>query len=61
MNFVYQPKFGIPELPFIIDECRTLDGIRIGRGNRSTQKKPASISLVNHKSNMTEMKPGLPH
>jgi hypothetical protein len=29
----------------IDDECGAVDGMRIGRGNRSTRRKPAPVSL----------------
>jgi hypothetical protein len=31
--------------PWMIDECRAVSGIRIGRGNRSTPRKPAIVPL----------------
>jgi hypothetical protein len=31
--------------PAVIDECGVLDGMRIGRGNGSARKKPASVPL----------------
>jgi hypothetical protein len=37
----------------MINECGAVVGISAGRGNRSTRRKPAPISLVHHKSHMT--------
>jgi hypothetical protein len=34
-----------PIVPAPDDECGVVDGMRIGRGNRSTQRKPASEPL----------------
>jgi hypothetical protein len=31
--------------PWMIDEYEALGGMRIGRGNRRTRRKPASVSL----------------
>jgi hypothetical protein len=31
--------------PMMDDECGAVGGMRIGRGNRSTQRKPASVQL----------------
>jgi hypothetical protein len=35
------------------DDCGIIGGMRIGRGNRGTRRKPASVSIVHHKSHMT--------
>jgi hypothetical protein len=37
-DLLYQPRM-------IDDECGTVGGIKIGRGNRSTQRKPALVPL----------------
>jgi hypothetical protein len=35
------------------DDCGATGGMKIGRGNRSTRRKPAPAPLVHHKSHMT--------
>jgi hypothetical protein len=35
------------------DECGAVGGMRIGRGNLSTLRKPAQCHFVHHKSQMT--------
>jgi hypothetical protein len=37
------------------DECGTISGMRIGRRNRSAQRKPAQYHFVHHKSHMTDL------
>jgi hypothetical protein len=39
------------------DDFGALGGMKFGRGNRSTRRKPAPAPLLNHKSHMT--RPGL--
>jgi hypothetical protein len=45
--FVHRPLFGLLYQPRMIDddECESVAGIRIGRGNRSTRRKPAPAPL----------------
>jgi hypothetical protein len=38
VGLLYQPRM-------IDDDCGAVGGMRIGRGNRSTRRKPASVSL----------------
>jgi hypothetical protein len=46
VHFVHQPLTGLLYQPQMIDdECGAVSGIRIGRGNRSTWRKPASVPL----------------
>jgi hypothetical protein len=42
------------------DECVAVVGMRIGRGNRSTRRKPIQCHFFHHKSHMTTLgsKPG---
>jgi hypothetical protein len=42
-----RPLFGLLHQPqmTIINECGTVGGIRIGRGNRITQRKPTTVPL----------------
>jgi hypothetical protein len=44
------------------DKCGAVGGMRNGRGDRSTRKKPAPVPLVRHKTHITRpgMEPGLP-
>jgi hypothetical protein len=42
-GFEHGPPWYQPQL--IADECGALGGMRIGRGNRSTWRKPASVLL----------------
>jgi hypothetical protein len=35
------------------DECGAVGGMRIGRGNRSIQRKPAPVPFCHHKSHIT--------
>jgi hypothetical protein len=35
------------------DECEDVSGMRISRGNRSSQRKPAPAHFVHHISHMT--------
>jgi hypothetical protein len=39
------------------DDCGAIGGMKIGRGNRSTRRKPAQRHFVHHKSHIT--RPGL--
>jgi hypothetical protein len=32
----------------IINECKAVCGMRIGRGNRSTRRKPAAVPQISH-------------
>jgi hypothetical protein len=47
VHLVLRPLFGLLYQPQMIDdgECEAVGGVRIGRGNRSTRRKPASLSL----------------
>jgi hypothetical protein len=51
--------FGLLYKPQRIDEgdCGAIGGMKIGRVNRSTLRKPAPAPFVHHKSHMT--RPGL--
>jgi hypothetical protein len=43
---VHQPLFGLLYQPQVIDdECGAVGGMRIGRGNWSTQRKPTPVPL----------------
>jgi hypothetical protein len=44
---VRRPLIGLLYLPRMIDddECGAVGGMRIGRGNRSTRRKPATVPL----------------
>jgi hypothetical protein len=35
------------------DDCGAIGGMKIGRGNRSTGRKPVPVPFVHHKSHMT--------
>jgi hypothetical protein len=50
-DLLYQPQ--------MIDDgdCEAIGGIKIGRGNWSTRRKPATAPLCSHESHMT--RPGL--
>jgi hypothetical protein len=46
VRLVRRPLTGILYQPRMIDdECRAVSGIRIGRRNRNTRRKPAQVSL----------------
>jgi hypothetical protein len=46
-GLLYQPRM-------IADgDCVEIGGMKIGRGNRSTRRKPAQSHFVHHKSHMT--------
>jgi hypothetical protein len=45
VHFVCRPLFGLLYQPWMIDEYGAFGGIRIGRGNQSTQRKPAPVPL----------------
>jgi hypothetical protein len=47
VHLVRRPIFGLLYQPRMIDdgECGVVGGMRIGRGNRSTRRKPASVPL----------------
>jgi hypothetical protein len=47
VHLVLRPLFGQLCQPQMIDDsdCRAIGGMRIGRGNRSTRRKPAPVSL----------------
>jgi hypothetical protein len=46
VHLVLRPLFGLLYQPQMIhDECGAIDGMRIGRGDRSTQRKPAPVPL----------------
>jgi hypothetical protein len=47
VHLVRRPLFGLLYQPRMIDddECGTVGGIRIGRGNQSSRKKPAPVPL----------------
>jgi hypothetical protein len=46
VHLVRRPLTGLLYQPIMIDdECGAVDGMRIGRGNWSTQRKPASVPL----------------
>jgi hypothetical protein len=55
-GLLYQPR--------MIDDgdCGAISGIKIGKGNRSTPRKPAPFHFVNQKSHMTwpRLEPGPP-
>jgi hypothetical protein len=43
---VRRPLFGLLYQPRLIDgECGAVGGMRIGRGNRNTRRKPAPVPL----------------
>jgi hypothetical protein len=43
--------------PQMIDDgdCGAIGGMKMGRGNRSTRRNPASVPLCHHKSHMTRI------
>jgi hypothetical protein len=47
VHFVRRPLFGLLYQPQMIDDdqCGAAGGIKIGRGNRSTRRKPAPVRL----------------
>jgi hypothetical protein len=45
VHLVRRTLIGLLYQPRMIDECRAIGGMRIGRGNRSTRRKPASVPL----------------
>jgi hypothetical protein len=48
MHLVRRPLFGLLYQPRMIDdgdECGAVGGMRIGRGNESTRRKPAPVPL----------------
>jgi hypothetical protein len=45
VHLVRQPIVGLLYLHRIIEEYEEFDGMRIGRGNRSTRRKPAPLPL----------------
>jgi hypothetical protein len=45
VHLVLRPLFGLLYQPQMIDDCEAIGGMRIGRGNWSTRRKPASVSL----------------
>jgi hypothetical protein len=47
VNLLRRPLIGLLHQPRMIvdDECGAVGGMRIGRGNRGTQRKPAKVSL----------------
>jgi hypothetical protein len=55
---------GLLHKPQMIDEgdCGAIGGMKIGRGNRSTRRKPAPAPLCHHKSHITRLgfEPGPP-
>jgi hypothetical protein len=55
---------GLLYKPQMIDEgdCGATGGMKIGRGNRSTWRKPAPVPLCHHKSHITRLglEPGPP-
>jgi hypothetical protein len=55
---------GLLYQPQMIDDgdCGEIGGMKIGRGNRSTRRKPAPAPLFHHKSHMTRpgLEPGQP-
>jgi hypothetical protein len=50
VHLVLRPLTGILHQPRMIDddECEAVGGMRIGRGNRSTRRKPAPVPLCPH-------------
>jgi hypothetical protein len=54
-SLLYQPRK-------IDDECETVGGMRIGRGNRSTQRKPAPVPFCSPQipRDLTWLEPGPP-
>jgi hypothetical protein len=47
---------GLLYQPWMIDdddECGAVGGMTVGRGNRSTRRKPTPVQFVHHKSHMT--------
>jgi hypothetical protein len=48
-DLLYQPQMTD------VDDCGATDGMKIGRGNESTRRKPAPASLLNHKIHMTRL------
>jgi hypothetical protein len=47
VHLVYRPLIGVLHQPRMIDdeECAAVGGMRVGRGNRSTWRKPAPVTL----------------
>jgi hypothetical protein len=49
VHLVVRPMFGLLYQPWTIDDddddCGAIRGMRIGRGNRNTQRRPAPLSL----------------
>jgi hypothetical protein len=45
VHLVLRPLFGLLYQPRMIDECEAVDGMRIGRGSRSTRTKPTPVPL----------------
>jgi hypothetical protein len=46
VHLVRRPLFGLLYQPRTIDdECEAVGGMRIGKGNRSTRRKPAPVPL----------------
>jgi hypothetical protein len=47
VHLVLRPPFGLLDQPRMIDEydCGAIGGMRIGKGNRSTRREPAPMSL----------------
>jgi hypothetical protein len=59
VNMVRRPLFGLLyQLRMIDDECGAVGGLRIGRGNRSTRRKPAPSATLST-TNPTWPDPGL--
>jgi hypothetical protein len=56
VRLVRRPLFSLShQPPMIDDECGAVGGMRIGRRNRSTRRKPGRVTFffVHHKSHMT--------
>jgi hypothetical protein len=53
--WVLRPLTGLLYQPRMIGEsdCGEIGGMKIGRRNRSTRRKPAQRNFVHHKSHMT--------
>jgi hypothetical protein len=49
---LYQPRM-IDDDDDDDDDCGAVGGMRIGRGNRSTRRKPAPVPVYHHRSHIT--------
>jgi hypothetical protein len=55
IHLARRPLIGLLYQPLMIDddECGAVGGMRIGRGNRSTRRKPVPVHFVHHKSHIS--------